>query len=225
MLIRDFADPTVVDRLRGVAKRFAGEVVRRAWAGAVEVGSIGPNTRIGRRFGKFGAGSVICFPVSTIFNEHSIWIGSDTMIGPDCSLSAGMVPGQQMVSDPVVRVGDRCLLGRGSGIVGHLRIDIGDDVWTGHYVYITDQNHGYERVDLPISQQSQPERPVRIGDGSWLGHGTVVLPGSNIGRHVVVAAGSVVAGDLPDFTVCAGSPAVVIRRYDPADGWVRQATS
>ena len=40
----------------------------------------------------------------------------------------------------------------------------------------------------PISRQSQPERPVIIGDGSWLGHGTVVLPGARIGRHVVIGA-------------------------------------
>ena len=57
------------------------------------------------------------------------------------------------VTDPVVRIGDRCLIGRGSGIVGHLSIDIGDDVWTGHHVYITDQNHGYEDLDRPISVQ------------------------------------------------------------------------
>ena len=110
-------------------------------------------------------------------NERYIHIGAGTMIGPHVSLSAGMVPGQQCVTDPVVRIGDRCLIGRGSGIVGHLAIDIGNDVWTGHYVYITDQNHGYDDLDLPISQQSQPERPVTIGDGSWIGHGTVVLPG------------------------------------------------
>ena len=59
-------------------------------------------------------------------------------------------------------------------------------------MYITDQNHGYEDLTLPISRQSMPERPVRIGAGSWLGHGTVVLPGADIGRHVVVGANSVV---------------------------------
>ena len=91
---------------------------------------------------------------------------------------------------------------------GHLlAIDIGNDVWTGHHVYITDQNHGFEDISLPISRQSMPERPVTIGDGSWLGHGTVVLPGSTIGRHVVVGANSVVNGDLPDYSVAVGSPA------------------
>jgi acetyltransferase-like isoleucine patch superfamily enzyme len=153
-------------------------------------------------------------------NERYIRIGAGTMIGPYVSLSAGMVPGQECVTDPVVRIGDRCLIGRGSGIVGHLSIEIGDDVWTGHHVYITDQNHGYEDITLPISRQAQPERPVVVGAGSWLGHGTVVLPGATIGRHVVVAAASVVTGDLPDFCVAAGAPARPLRRYDPDQGWV-----
>ena len=142
------------------------------------------------------------------------------MIGPDVTLSAGMVPGQQCVTNPVVRIGDRCLIGKGSGIVGHLAIDIGNDVWTGHHVYITDQNHGFEDVAVPISRQSMPERPVTIGDGSWLGFGTVVLPGAEIGRHVVVGANSVVTGALPDFCVAVGAPARVIRRYVEGEGWV-----
>jgi acetyltransferase-like isoleucine patch superfamily enzyme len=219
MLRRDLRSPNAWDRARGGLKRAGGELVRWAWDGAVELGAIGPDSRHGRRFGAFGAGSVICFPPTALVNERYIRIGAGTMIGPQVSLSAGMVPGQQCISDPVVRIGDRCLIGRGSGIVGHLSIEIGDDVWTGHHVYITDQNHGYEDVTLPISRQAQPERPVVVGDGSWLGHGTVVLPGANIGRHVVVAAGSVVTGDLPDFCVAAGAPARPIRRLDERTGW------
>ncbi len=212
--------PTWWDRTRGRVKRTGGEIVHWAWDGMVELGAIGPDSRRARRFGRFGAGSVICFPATTLFNERYIHIGSGTMIGPYVSLSAGMVPGQVCVTDPVVRIGDRCLIGKGSGIVGHLAIDIGDDVWTGHFVYITDQNHGYEDPDVPISRQSQPERPVTIGSGSWLGHGTVVLPGAQIGRHVAVAAGSVVTGELPDHCVAAGAPARPIRRWD-GHGWPR----
>jgi hypothetical protein len=206
--------------MRGKLQRAAGEAVRWAWGSAIELGAIGPDTRVGRRFGRFGRGSVICFPPNTIFNEQFIQIGEGTMIGPQITLSAGMVPGQQCVTNPVVRIGDRCLIGKGSGIVGHLAIDIGNDVWTGHHVYITDQNHGFEDISLPISRQSMPERPVTIGDGSWLGHGTVVLPGAAIGRHVVVGANSVVTGVIPDFSVAVGSPARVIRRYVDGEGWV-----
>lgn len=157
---------------------------------------------------------------TTIYNEHYISIGTDTLIGPEVALSAGMVPGQVCIASPVVSIGDRCLIGRGSGIVGHFSIIIGDDVWTGHHVYITDQNHGYEDVSKPIAQQTQPERPVVIGDGSWLGHGTVVLPGVTIGRHCVVGANSVVTHDVPDFSVAVGSPARVVRRYVEGQGWV-----
>jgi len=136
------------------------------------------------------------------------------LIGPGVALSAGMVPGQECLVTPVVTIGDRCLIGRGSGIVGHFSISIGNDVWTGHHVYITDQNHGYEDITIPISKQSQPERAVSIGDGSWLGHGSVVLPGVTIGRHVVIGANSVVTKDIPDFSVAVGVPAKVIRRFD-----------
>jgi acetyltransferase-like isoleucine patch superfamily enzyme len=150
---------------------------------------------------------------TTIFNEQYIHVGAHTLIGPDISLSAGMVPGQQCITNPVVTIGDRCLIGRGSGIVGHFSIEIGNDVWTGHNVYITDQNHGYEDVTRPISQQSQPERAVKIGDGSWLGYGSVVLPGVTIGEHCVIGANSVVTRDVPSFSVAVGVPARVIKKY------------
>lgn len=197
-----------------------GEWIRRTWEALGRWAAIGPHSRTGRRFGRFGAGSIICFPANTIFNERYIQIGEGTMLGPGITLSAGMVPGQQCLSDPVVRIGDRCLIGKGSGIVGHFSIEIGNDVWTGHHVYITDQNHGYTDVTRPISLQTMPERPVSIGDGSWIGHGTVVLPGANIGRHVTVGANSVVTGHLPDFSVAVGNPARVIKQYVEGRGWV-----
>ena len=191
------------------------ELVHRTWEAIQKHGAIGPTTRRGRRFGAFGDGSIICFPPTALLNERYIRIGAGTMIGPRVTLSAGMAPGQRCVSETVVAIGDRCLIGAGSAIVGHLSIEIGDDVWTGHHVYVTDQNHGYEDLDRPISVQQQPERPVRIGDGSWIGYGSVVLPGATIGRHVVIAANSVVNGEIPDFTVAAGSPARVVRDLRP----------
>jgi acetyltransferase-like isoleucine patch superfamily enzyme len=165
---------------------------------------------------------MIMWKPTTIFNEQYISIGDDVLIGPGVALSAGMVPGQECLVTPVVTIGDRCLIGRGSGIVGHFSISIGNDVWTGHHVYITDQNHGYEDITIPISKQSQPERAVSIGDGSWLGHGSVVLPGVTIGRHVVIGANSVVTKDIPDFSVAVGVPAKVIRQFDESrQEWIQ----
>ena len=210
------------DRLRGATFEFCGAAVRAVWSHASHLAAIGPRSKAGRRFGRFGQNSVICFPADAIFNERYIHIGEGTMIGAHVTLSAGMMPGQQCLTDPVVRIGDRCLIGKGSGIVGHLAIEIGNDVWTGHNVYITDQNHGYDDVSRPIAQQTMPELPVVIGDGSWLGFGTVVLPGARIGRHVTVGANSVVVGELPDYCVAVGAPATVIRRYVDGQGWVRE---
>lgn len=181
--------------------------------------SIGPSDKRARQFASFGARSLIMWRPNTIFNERYIEIGEDTLIGPGVSLSAGMVPGQECITSPVVKIGDRCLIGKGSGIVGHFSITIGNDVWTGHHVYITDQNHGYVDVGRPISQQSQPERSVVIGDETWLGFGSVVLPGVTIGKHVVVGANSVVTHDLPDYCVAVGAPARVVRRFENGE-WI-----
>jgi hypothetical protein len=112
------------------------------------------------------------------------------------------------------------MIGRGSHIVGHFNIEIGDDVHTGPYVYITDQNHGYEAVDEVVHVQWPHDVPVRIGTGCWLGTGVVILPGTELGENVVVAAGAVVRGHFPDFCVIAGVPAKVVRHYTPDRGWV-----
>src|SRR3712207_9214092 len=69
----------------------------------------------------------------------------------------------------------------------------------------------YTTLFRSIGKQLGTHQPVRVGRGSWLGHGAVILPGATIGRQCVVAAGSVVRGDVPDHSVVAGVPAKVIR--------------
>jgi len=157
---------------------------------------------------------MIRFPQVALMNEGHIEIGSNTMIGQHITLSAGTVPNQEGMPDCVVKIGDRCLIGQGSGIVGHLSIEIGDDIMTGHLVYITDQNHGFEDISRPIREQWGSNRAVRIGSGSWIGHGSVILPGASIGRNVVIGANSVVTGTIPDYSVAAGVPAKVIRTLE-----------
>lgn len=134
------------------------------------------------------------------------------MIGPYVSISAGMGPGQDLINDHIVTIGDRCLIGRQCSIVAHYSVTIGDDVFFGPNVYITDQNHGFEDLTVPIGRQTMPEKPVVIGAGSWLGANAVVLPGVTIGKHVTIGAGSVVTKDLPDNCVAVGSPARVVRQ-------------
>jgi acetyltransferase-like isoleucine patch superfamily enzyme len=199
----------------------ASDAAQFAWERLTHAAAIRPGSARARRFRHFGELSAICFPVAALFGEEYMEIGDGSVVGPHATLSAGIMPGHTGGVVPRLRIGDRCLLGKGSGIVVHQAIEIGDDVFTGHHVYITDSSHGYEDVDTPIGQQFGEMRPVRVGDGSWLGHGVVVLPGSEVGRHVAVGAGSVVTGSLPDFSVAVGSPARVIRRYVAREGWVR----
>jgi acetyltransferase-like isoleucine patch superfamily enzyme len=205
---------------RGLAWR----AVHRCWRMAQQAGAITAGTPAGHRFAAFGPGSVISFPTAAIYGEAWIEIGDDTMIGAEVTLSAGMVPGHQLGNAAVLGIGNRCVIGRGSHIVAHHSIVIGDDVFTGPYVYITDQNHGYADPDIPIGRQWPINTAVSIGPGTWLGAGVIVLPGAHIGRNVVVAAGSVVRGPVPDRCVVAGVPAKVVREYVAGDGWSRSSS-
>ncbi len=199
-------------------KKLKWRAVHWAWREFQRAGLSTPDTPASRAFRRFGQGSAMTFPPGAVFGEPGIEVGDDTLIAEQVSLTAGMLPGQDLLGLTVLKIGDRCVIGRGSHIVAHERVELGDDVWTGPYVYITDQNHGYEDPGTPIGRQAPVNRPVSIGRGSWLGAGVIILPGTTVGCNVVVAAGSVVRGDVPDRCVVAGVPARVIREHTP-DGW------
>lgn len=60
--------------------------------------------------------------------------------------------------------------------------------------------------------------PITIGDDVWIGAGVSILPGARIGSGTVIAAGSVVRGEIPDGVICGGNPVKVIRAILPEDG-------
>ncbi len=210
--------------VRQLLRSIASDGIDQAWHRVCTLGATVGTSRRASGFAHFGHGSIISFPPGTVFNERWISVGDGVLIGPRVSLSVGMVPDQPIPSDrAVISIGNRCVIGQGGYIVGHQRIDIGDDVQTGPYVYITDQNHGYEDPDLPIGIQWPVNKGVSIGPGTWIGTGAVILPGSSIGTNVVVGAGSVVTGEVPDRCVVVGAPARIVRRYKPGLGWRRYA--
>lgn len=206
--------------IRGVIRRAAGSLIHRGWSAIRTAGAVSPANPAGYRFRRLGDGAYLSFPVGAIFGEAWIEIGEHTLVGERVSISAGMGPGVDLGQDSIVRIGGSCSIGRGSHIVGHQSIDIGDHVFTGPYVYITDQNHVYDDPEIPIGRQWPRNNPVVIGSGSWLGTGSIILPGTRIGRQCVVAGGAVVRGEFPDHSVIAGVPAKVVRRYVPGDGWL-----
>lgn len=112
-------------------------------------------------------------------------------------------------------IGNNVSIGRFSSIGCANKIVIEDEVTLAPHVHITDRNHGYEDIKTPIWRQPTVcPGPIVIGRESWLGYGVQVMPGVTIGRHCVIAAGSVVTKDIPDYSVAAGIPAKVIKQYN-----------
>jgi virginiamycin A acetyltransferase len=71
-------------------------------------------------------------------------------------------------------------------------------------------------MDIVMSAPSRGDTVV--GHDVWLGYSALVLPGVTIGHGAVVAAGSVVARDVPSYAVVAGNPAQVVRsRFSEED--------
>jgi acetyltransferase-like isoleucine patch superfamily enzyme len=209
-----------------LAKRrrvLVADVIQRGWRRIQQAGVVTAESAAGRRFAAFGPGSMRAFPTGAVYGERWIEVGDQCMIAELVTLCAGMAPGHDLGPEPVLRIGDRCVIGRGSHIVAHHSIEIGADVFTGPYVYITDQNHSYADVEVPVGRQWPVNSSVRIGAGTWLGTGAIVLPGSVIGKNVVVAAGAVVRGKVPDYAVVGGVPAKVIREYVAGTGWAAPA--
>lgn len=115
-----------------------------------------------------------------------------------------------------LQIGDRVLINQGASIVATCYVEIGDDTQIGDFTAVLDTNWHRMEPDRPITSA-----PVIIGANVWLGRSVIVLPGSKIGDHTVVAAGSIVKGDLPPRVLAAGNPAQVVRELNIPDGWRR----
>jgi acetyltransferase-like isoleucine patch superfamily enzyme len=205
------------------AQRLLNRAVHAALRWADRTGEVVPGTDLADRFGSFGTGSCIDFPPATLQNVESIHLGRDVLVGRHVTLAAGYGVGDPNLSDQALVIGDGCVIGARTTILAHTHVEVGDSVFTGQSVFITDASHGYQDPDQPIGKQFGAHQPVTIGSGSWIGHGAVILPGARIGRNVVVAAGAVVRGEVEDHAVVAGSPARVVRRLEPGLGWVGTA--
>ncbi|MGB0099859.1 MAG: acyltransferase [Nocardioides sp.] len=196
----------------------AGVLAATRWVD--RAGEIVPGTRAADGFGSFGAETCIGYPAATLMGTRSIHLGSGTLVGRQATLAVGYGPDDPRLPERGLVIGDRCVLGARVTIVAHVSVEVGDAVWFGQDVFVSDSGHGYQDPDLPIGEQFGGQLPVVIGAGSWIGHGAIILPGAQIGRNVVVAAGSVVRGEVPDHSVVGGAPARVLRRFEPGIGWV-----
>lgn len=172
-------------------------------------------------FGKIGNGTVITPPLR-FGNLRHVRLGKNVVINSNCWIQTIC---SHAGAPPVLEIHDDASIGMNATISAARRIEIGKHVLLGRNVFITDHNHEFRDVKLPVQNQGiTTPAEVSIGEETWIGQNAVILPGAKIGRHCVIGANSVVTGSIPDFCVAAGAPARVIRRYNPDSGkWQSEA--
>ena len=110
-----------------------------------------------------------------------------------------------------IEIGDDVGFNYGCYVNGFGGLTIGNKSIFGPYTMIHTANHGMDDPDQPIQAQGWVKSPVTVGKECWIGMGTSILPGVTIGDGVVIGAGSVVAKDLPSYSIAVGNPCKVIR--------------
>ncbi len=111
-----------------------------------------------------------------------------------------------------VYIGDNTRVGIGCTLIGPVRV--GNDVMFAQNIVISGLNHTYEDISLPISRQKQSTSMIVIEDEVWIGANVVIVAGVTVGKHSVIAAGSVVTKDVPPFSIVVGNPAKVLKYYN-----------
>lgn len=175
------------------------------------------------RFESLGKGAVISLK-ATILHPERIAIGKGTHIS-EYSLIGATANGH-------IVIGDNCWIGRFNAVQdAGGSIEIGQGVGTGQNCFITGQGglrigdysllapmvsivpnqHRFDDLATPITNQPETGVGITIGRNGWIGVGSTILDGVTVGDHVVIAANSVVTKDVPAYSIVGGTPARVLR--------------
>lgn len=131
-------------------------------------------------------------------------IGHGTLVGGRLRVTGGAT----------LHIGQNCWINVDCHIDTSAPVVVGDGAALGHDVLILTNTHHIGRSSRRAG--ALRDGPVSIGDGTWLGARSVVLPGVTIGAGAIIAAGAVVVDDVEENTVVGGVPAHFIRRLvDP----------
>ncbi len=132
------------------------------------------------------------------------------VLGSRVRLNSGWAP-VELVTGPQgsIEIGDNVFINYGAMISAQQRVRIGSNIMIGNYCIVADTE--IPGIGVPPGAPAIEPRPVEIGDGAWLAARVTVLPGARIGAGASIAAGSVVAGDIPPNCVAGGIPARVLR--------------
>lgn len=114
-----------------------------------------------------------------------------------------------------IEAGDNFYANNNCVFVDPGKITFGDNVFIG-------PSCGFYTAHHPIHPELRNKLyeyafPITVGSNVWIGGGTQVLPGAKIGSNVVIGAGSVVTGEIPDNVVAFGNPCKVYRAITEDD--------
>lgn len=107
-------------------------------------------------------------------------------------------------------------IGDNSGIGARTQIPsntiIGNNVIFGRDCFVLSRNHEYKDVNTPIIKQGfRPTQQTIIEDDCWIGLRCLFTPGRHIKKGTIVAMGSVVTKDFPEYSIIGGAPAKLIK--------------
>jgi acetyltransferase-like isoleucine patch superfamily enzyme len=172
---------------------------------------------IRKKFRHIGKRTVI-MPVLNGANEKYIRIGDNVNIGAFCRITvATEFGGHQVKSENKTRIkiGDNVSIGNNSFLSANNSLEIGDNAIISAYVFITDHDHGFEDIEKNLNEQPLTEDgSVKIKKNVFLGVKSSILKNVTVGERAVVAAHAVVTKDVPPFSMVAGNPARIIKKYD-----------
>jgi acetyltransferase-like isoleucine patch superfamily enzyme len=161
-------------------------------------------------FAEFGARSILAKPTLLVLPRH-IHIGKGVVIRPGVRLE---IVRDSTGRSPLLRIGNNTGIEQNVHIVCHHRVTIGDNVSITANCAIVDTTHPFDDIPSGIrvgSLITNDDAFVEIGDGTFLGFGSIVLPNVRIGKGCMIGAHSVVTRDIPDYSVAAGAPARILR--------------
>jgi acetyltransferase-like isoleucine patch superfamily enzyme len=159
-------------------------------------------------FKKMGRRTRILRPLK-IEGYQNIILGNKVVISKYTWLAAVPLTGDSVQ----LEIQDGAVIGNFNHIYATQKIVIERKVLTADKVYISDNLHHFDKVDMAILDQPIKQLlPVIIGEGSWIGENVCII-GASIGKNCVIGANSVVNKNIPDYSVAVGSPAKVIKRF------------
>ena len=111
-----------------------------------------------------------------------------------------------------ISIGNNCSINSFCHLSGNGGIEIGDNVLIASHTVIVSSNHIFINTNIPIKNQSETRKLVKIEDDCWLGSGAIILEGVTIHRGSVIGAGSVITRDVPAYSVVVGVPGRIIKK-------------